>query len=304
MAMDRSTGGPYQGTCSPWALPTDVHLTDPTGLDTTILADCLQAASDILFSLSGSRFAGVCQDTVRPSARMVNRDHGRPVGQSFPGADWGGFGYWSGGFNGSGYSRWGWCTCNQEEQPGGNVLPSIDLGVFPLISIVEVLQNGIVLDPSTYEIEDNRHLVRLADGTTNPAYTRNPGWPCCQRMDIPASAPNTGSTPTAWQVTFTYGIMPPTAGIMACAELGYQLYLATNAATVGECRLPRRVTQIARQGVTAMVLDPMSFLDQGKTGLYQCDSFLSAVNPGALRRRATVMSPDIGRRVRRTQGNT
>ena len=80
------------------------------------------------------------------------------------------------------------------------------------------------------------------------------------------------------------------------------MYLATNAATVGECRLPRRVTQITRQGVTAMVLDPMSFLNEGKTGLYLCDAFLAAVNPGKLRRRATLASPDISRRVRRQTG--
>lgn len=301
MAMDRSTGGPYQSTCAPWALPADVKLADPTSLDPDNLLDCLQAASDVLYALSGSRFSGGCQDTVRPCARMVNRDHGRPIGQSWPGAAWGGFGYWPGGWGSAGFSRWGWCTCNQEEQPGGNALPSVDLGVWPLTGIVVIYQDGAVVEPTTYEIQDNRHLVRLADPTTTPPYAKNPGWPCCQRLDLPGGL---GGQPGTWQVTFTYGIAPPPSGKLACAELGYQLYLATTPARVGECRLPSRVTHITRQGVSAVVLDPMSFIDQGKTGLYQCDSFLEAVNPGNLRRRATVSTPDIGRRVRRTQGNS
>ena len=64
-------------------------------------------------------------------------------------------------------------------------------------------------------------------------------------------------------------------------------------------KLPKRVTNVTRQGLSMVVLDPMDFLDDGKTGVYEVDLFLKAYNPAKLQRRATVMSPDIGRRARR-----
>lgn len=287
---------PYTTTCGPWAAPSDVTEVDSSTLDQDLLLITLQAASDILFSLSGSRYAGSCQDTVRPNARVVARDHGRPVaatsGWTWNGSGWG---YYSGGYmSGFGYSRWGWVTTNQEELPDGSTIPSVDLGVYPLTGIVQVLINGQVVDPTTYRIDDNRHLVRVINPTEDPGDDNNVGWPVVQRMDLPETENDT------WQVTFTYGIPPPPMGVMAAAELGYQLYLASSPSTVGQCRLPQRVTQVTRQGMTAVVLDPMRFLDQGRTGLIRCDLFLAAVNPGSLRRRATVMNPDIQKRVRRT----
>ena len=41
------------------------------------------------------------------------------------------------------------------------------------------------------------------------------------------------------------------------------------------------------------LLDPMQFLDQGKTGLYLVDEAIRAVNPHGLRRRPSVINPDF-----------
>ncbi len=289
MAADNRAGNPpKQGTCAPWATIADVcePCTDYS-FDTLLLDDMLQASSDILYQLSGSRWPGLCQDTVRPCARSLAVDYGRPIRPPYP---FGGpYGYWPAAGLGNWNPSWGMCMCNRTERSGCSTIPEIQLGAAPVVDIVQVLIDGSVVDPTTYRIDDNRWLVRLA----STASTDNPGWPCCQRMDLPTTEKET------WAVTFQYGTAPPIGGVKAAAILGCQLALACNPATVGRCRLPQRVTQITRQGVTAIVLDPMAFLDKGKTGLYEVDLWLESVNPGRLRRAAHVISPDIGRRVRR-----
>lgn len=287
---------PVQSTCGPWATPTDITEGDVSGFNQATLTTCLQAASDLLFKLTALRYAGSCQDTVRPHSRMVAVDHGRPIAARGPYSGNWGMGYWGPGYlEGAGYSQWGWCTCNQEEQPGGTMLPSITLGVYPLTGIEQVLVDGVVQDPATYAIKDNIELIRLADPSQASYPNNNPGWPCCQRIDLPATQPGT------WQVTFDYGTPPPPLGKMAAAELGYHFYLAVTPAAPGSCKLPARVTNIVRQGISAVLLDPQVFLSEGRTGLTICDYFIEQENPHGLRRRATVWTPDIGRRVTRLQ---
>jgi hypothetical protein len=286
---------PATSTCTPWAAMTDVGAActvTPGVVDadvqTNILTLSLQAASDTLFRLSGSQFAGSCADTVRPQARLLGRDHGRPV-RSYQGPLWGNGSFmygWSGAgawwpFNG---------TTNQEELSDGGLLPSIDLGVYPLTGIIQVLIDGAVVDPTTYAIHDDRHLVRLGV-EASPGSDVNPGWPYSQLMDLDSSNVNT------FEVTFTYGVPPPPSGVMACAELGWQLYLSqTNNAL---CKLPARTTHITRQGLSAVLLDPLALANEGRTGLYICDVlFLNEVNPNKLRQRSYVNSPDINPRTR------
>lgn len=289
----RPSGSPNTGTLAPWATPEDVcEPCNNATINPDLLLRSLQAASDILFNLSGRQYAGVGQDTVRPCSRCVEVDHGRPVRsyQMWPGVyGWSGPDGW-----GSWDPSWGSCLCNRTETPGcGFSLSEIGLGVYPLVGIVQVLIDGVVVDPTTYRIDNNRTLVRLADPARNWA---NDGWPQCQRDDRPSSAPGT------FEVTIEYGVAPPVAGVSAAAELGCQLALSQAPKTLSSCRLPQRVTNIVRNGLSAVVLDPMVFLDKGRTGLFLCDLFLTASNPHHLLRRATVSTPDIGRRVRRTTG--
>lgn len=276
---------------APWAVPADVTETDTstfTSPQTAQLTKCLLAASDVLFKLSGRRWSGAGTDVVRPLPRILARDHGRPVGGGW--AWWGSVGYFPGQWLYGGYSRWGWVTTNADELPDGSTVPQVTLGRYPVTSVTGVLIDGATVDPATYAVDEQRWLVRLAD----PVTRINPGWPVAQRIDLPSTSPGT------WQVTFGFGVAPPTMGNLAAAELGYQLYLATTPAATGQCRLPARVTQITREGMSAVVLDPQIFLKDGRTGLTICDYFLMEENPGKLRRRATIWTPDKGRRVRRT----
>lgn len=91
-------------------------------------------------------------------------------------------------------------------------------------------------------------------------------------------------------VDFTFGLDPPQAGRAAVVALAAEI---VKGAAGGECALPRRVTTITRQGETLALLDPMVFLDNGKTGVYEVDLFLASFNPNKLARRPGVYSPDV-----------
>lgn len=256
---------PCVSTCTPWATAADLCEPYTEIADGALVVDCLQAASDILYQLVGRQFPGVCQDTVRPAAGpMGARPSWWPRGASYPT----GHGYCGGG-------------C-------GLRVPAVTLGAYPVDGVVQVLLDGVEITVSDDEmvLVDDRWLLRVAD-----ADGHHRTWPTCQRLDRPSTEEHT------FEVTFNYGVMPPAAGARAAAVLGGELALSCAGS---DCRLPKRVTALTRQGVTeTVVLDPMSFLDEGKTGLYECDAFLRAFNPAGVSRAAALFMPGRPRTVRR-----
>ncbi len=113
------------------------------------LADSITSASQLLYALSGRKFAGQLQAVVLPQAQFEPRV--RRV--SMP--------MWP-------QSSWGVCfgaphiTC---------IAPrSIGLGRSPIVLINSVTIDGTALDPSEYQIEDGQWLVRM------PCCA---GWPLC-----------------------------------------------------------------------------------------------------------------------------
>ena len=143
-----------------------------------------------------------------------------------------------------------------------------------VLTVTEVDIAGEILDPDLYRL-DGAYLVRLDGGA----------WPCCQNMGAAVGQPDT------FTITVTYGAAVPAAGLAAAKALTSEL---VRSCTPGEsCDLPSRVTSITRQGVSMVMLDPMNFLDNGRTGLYAVDLFLSTVNPHGLRRPSRAWSPDL-----------
>jgi len=277
-----------QVVCAPWATPEDVcSPCNDYVFDQLVLTDMLQVASDLLYQMSGEQFSGVCSDTVRPCGRRLRDD--RPAYHGVP-YNWSNSWQWW-------EQSWGWCRCNRPTQRNGagcgcNGPSEITLGAEPITHIDQVKIDGVVLDPSSYRIDDERWLVRLPDvGSTQPQT-----WPCCQRMDLPATEEGT------FEVSFQYGRAPTAAGVHAAAVLGCELALLCDPETAGQCRLPQRVTSLTRQGISEVMLDPFDFLDNGRTGLIEIDLFLHAENPNRLQRSASVMSPDLPRPVRRVTG--
>lgn len=266
---------PSDGPCAPWATLADLCTPcDDYDFPAGVLDDALDAASWVLWEKTGRRWSGECEATVRPCTRssaeqIPTGDGGRVV-----------------------------CGCQSGRTCGCGTLDEITLGGYPVVEVSQVRVResvGGVLQTFTpasgrYRVDDWRYLVRLndADGT-------NLGWPCCQ--DLAQDVTGDG---VYFDVTFTYGREPPTLGKRAAAVLGCELAIACVPETAGlKCRLPRRVQQVARQGLTITMLDPADFFDKGRTGLYEVDLFLGTANPGGLARRAQLISPGLGRRVRR-----
>ena len=95
------------------------------------------------------------------------------------------------------------------------------------------------------------------------------------------------------RVSYLWGVNPPAGGRAAAVRLAEQFLLAWDGSD--DCRFPKRVTNVTRQGVSWTILDPQDFLDDGRTGLYEVDLFLKTTNPDKARRPARVFSPDMPR---------
>lgn len=260
------------GACSSWATVADLcSPCDDYAFPAGLLTETLEMASDVLFELSGRRFPGVCTTTVRPCTRRAFEEYGPATP---------GFQFFSPHvIVGCGCQRRARCGCGDPD--------AITLGGYPIIAITTVKVDGVALDAARYRVDDYRWLVRLAD-----ADGTNPGWPCCQDLSLADTEDDTFS------VTFTYGSAPPAMGVRAAARLACELAMACEPEFAGKCLLSQRVQQVTRQGVT-VVLDRLDAIQEDFTGIPEVDLFLRTYNPAKLRRRAQVISPDIGRRVHR-----
>lgn len=104
-------------------------------------------------------------------------------------------------------------------------------------------------------------------------------------------------TPCNIEITYSYGVEPPTLGRMAARTLAIEFAKLWNG---DECALPQRVTSISRQGVSYTLLDTQDFIAEMRTGLYAVDIFLKSVNPDKARAKARVFTPDVPRARRNT----
>lgn len=250
-------------SCDDWCTAAEVTAcgcgtTDPDAID-----EAIPIASDVLAKLSGSRFTGRCTATVRP----VNRPHGgfglqREVRDAIIQGKLG----WD--YRGCTEHGFAACACGCFQQ--------VRLGPGPIISIAEVLVDGVTLDAADYDVLDGDWLVRLDGGT----------FPACQDPRDPATEVGT------FRVTYSYGHLPPPSGVKAAAKLACEI--AKACASDATCELPERVQTIVRQGVTQLLLDPMVFLESGRTGIYLVDLFLIAYPRDEMTQGVSVQSPDFG----------
>jgi hypothetical protein len=258
--------------CSPWATPDDVVACGDSGID--VYADqeqldhFLQVASELLFQLSGQQFSGECEATLRPCSRRCGSEwtyrptyrFGQTAGLPWPGCSC------------EGTSR-EWCSCKRIHQ--------IELGVYPLIAISEVLVDGDIVPDDEYRIDANRWLVRLPDVSGF-----NPGWPICQDLNLDSTEPDT------FEVTFTYGRLPPASGVLAAANLAKEFFLACSPSTAGACRLPKNISSISRQGVSVIFERLTRVSGNFRFGLWEIDTFLEAYAPYGPHPASVIMSPD------------
>lgn len=240
----------------PWIATSE--LANPASIDAE---DAVQAASFILFELSGQKYAGIQQTT----EQYFCEESGAPIGCRW---DPGDRRWWNPFFNVPVYQiDWG-PTHNSTFLWYGK---QFRLRNRPVTEIVELKVGDTVIDPTHYELLDSAILKRTGEA-----------WSPCE-------------APT---VTYNFGVRPPALGRMAARRLANELILAANDSA--DCALPTGVTNVSRQGIDLKIFDPMDFMDKGKTGLYEVDLFIATVNPGGARARSRVFSPDMRRGYRKS----
>lgn len=228
--------------------------------DADLLDSATELATSILFSLSGERYPGVCQRTVRPCYDPCNCGWGQVLSR-------GHLVGWSAG-------RW---TNDCGDRCGCGVQRRVRLAGIPARSIVQVKIDGVALSPSEYRLDAGGWLARTTGG-----------WPICQATSLPDTEPGTFS------VTYTWGMEPPVSGREAAKALAAELYAACSG---GDCDLNANIQSVARQGVSWTRGEMLAA--GGVMGIQAVDVFLTTVNPKGMRRRPAVFSPDIQPHARR-----
>lgn len=271
------------GPCTPWIDGDDVAACCSVETSSGAIFDTVaQSASDLLFALSGRLYAGTCERTVRP-CRTTCACGWQILSRGFvvPPQYW----WWN---------NWTWW--NGLESCGCTSLSRVKLAGYPVQTVDEVKIDGVIVDPTTYRLDENRYLTRVRDPLEPDVVL---SWPGCQNLDLDDTQQGTFS------VSYTYGAEPPQLGMDAAAQLACELYKACDEALSGDCLLPSGVTRIQRQGITIERLAFTSWAFQNQkwqTGLSLVDAFLNTVNPAGLIRRPTFWAPSITHRYARPVG--
>lgn len=226
----------------------------PTGADSHRVAEAVDTAVAVLWALTGRRFG------LRPvEARPCPVSPANRCGVLTPGPGWGRF-------LDSGVAR-GMPTCESVRchYTGAVVLPG---------PVHELL--GFVVDGVEVALDS---LVREGDRVW-----RRGGlpWPD-QRLDLPSGVEGT------WSIRYMRGVPVPAGGAHVVGVLAAEFYAVC---TGGRCRLPRRVQQVQRQGVTVTMVDPSDIYATGATGLPEVDVWVRAMNPNRLMEPSVVWAPE------------
>jgi len=250
------------GPCEPWPVrwTCDVSTVSPI-----ITGQAVQFATEVIWALSGRQF-GLCTVTLRPCRRECFDGAWSAAYSQFAGS--GGFvspaligGRW---FNiicgGCGDG----CSCSRVSEV---VLPA------PVNNIVEVKIDGAPLATGAYRLDNARLLVRTDGGE----------WPICNNLSLNDTEEGT------WSITAEFGTHVPEGGAWAVGELACELISAIGG---NDCRLPRNITQLARQGVTISFPSVVELFKERATGLYLVDLFIATWNPNRLTNRSGVYSVD------------
>jgi len=264
--MTTPIGTPF-GPCEPWPA---LWSCDVSCESSEVTGRAVAFATEVLHSLTGRQF-GLCTVSLRPCRDDCMSDWfgDRPfwsAGTTYPqpaliGGAW--FNLICGLCGDS-------CSCSELSQV---TLPA------PVYDIIEVKVDGSPLVSGAYRLDNNRTLVRTDGGE----------WPRCNELGLPDTEVGT------WVVTARFGQPVPEGGAWAVGELACQFISGING---GDCRLPKQVTQLVRQGVTIQMDSITELLKDGVTGLYFVDLFIKTWNPYRLQRRSRTYAVD-GHRPRR-----
>ena len=204
-----------------------------------------------------ARRVGGCPVQVRPCRTICEGS-----ALSFYGGSWFSPMNWNG--------TWFNCTCGQQTC-GCGALCQLELPQ-PIGAVTEVRVDGVVLDPSTYRVDDGKWLIRLDDEC----------WPDCQDLSKEPDQPGT------FAVTYLRGIPVDSLGEYAAGLLACEF---AKACSGGKCRLPSGVTNIVRQGIS-MTINSGAFPD-GLTGIREVDAYVAFYNPQHRTQQTSIWTPDV-----------
>lgn len=177
--------------------------------------------------------------------------------------------------------------------PGPGWAPYLDSGVvrnLPTCAAAPCDRSGAVLLPGPvhklleFLVDGNRMPLNEVHVDGDRVYRRYRPWPT-QNLVLPSSELGT------WALWYLRGRVPPKGADYVLAMLAKELLAAE---TGGTCRLPKRVQNIQRQGVTVNMVHPEDIFDKGVTGIPEVDLWVRAHNPHHLTAPAQVWSPDLG----------
>lgn len=245
------------GLCAPWTPIFTCSL--PTGAG-TVSGTALQAASETLYALSGRQF-GLCTVTLRPCRSDCFQEVLPLPRPELIGGQW---------FNVA-------CGAGCGDNCGCTSISEVIL-VGQISAVTAVKVDGVTLTKDVdYRLDDLRRLVRLGGHS----------WPRCNELNLADTQVGT------WSVTVQTGVDVPALGELAVGVLTIEFAKAMLCDNT--CQLPKPVQSLARQGVNITFLDPNQVFQEGRTGLYLPDLFITTFNPRGRRQRSRVFNLDASR---------
>ena len=220
--------------------------------DGTVLEASLDMASDMLYLLSGGRITGVCTRTMRPTPDdpYQSRMSSLLSTETYPIVNYG--------------VERGW----MKRYNGVETIPLRG----PNTEILEVVIDGIVLNPSEYGLMDRKFLFR-----------RVGYWPSANDLTLDDSRVGT------WSVTYRFGRPPDMITKQAVIEVAIELANEANGKRSG---LPVGATQAFIQGVSVSVQERSQALRDGGSHLPKLARFLGIYAPNGAPR-SGAWSPEL-----------
>lgn len=243
-----------------WVTAADL-ITKVTGAAEPDAETAAQFATNVLYALSGRRYPGEREATVRVAATTQGPRELLPA--ALP---WGPVGA----------LRRGCAGC----------VNGFDPQLYPIRSVVRLTIGGVDVPADQIDFSGGQ-LVRVTQGTTSDPLAVN-RWcgPDGFYSLFPGSCGCTGPTV---ELVFTWGEDVPEDGKAAALLFGTEVLKGLGGDQT--CRLPGNVVSVNRQGVS-IVLDPATFLDKKRTGIPLVDMWLASVNPKGLKGAPTVWWPE------------
>lgn len=150
----------------------------------------------------------------------------------------------------------------------------------PVGEIEYVKLNGETIDPAKYRVDNGDRLVSLDPDLI---------WPATQDM---RAAPDAVG---AFSVSYYRGMAPNELVRSAAGVLATEFF---KACTDKACRLPRRVTRVARRGVDYEI--GAGLFEDGITHIDEVDFVIRLLNPNLLKQAPRIVAPENRSRDRRT----